>query len=203
MRLERDFTKSPARRRTTAQTGSLIYTGTMTQIIAIVGPESCGKTELARALAERFGAPWVEEYARGYLTGRPDYDETDLEAIARGQLALEANAMNDAPSMLVLDTDMLVIRIWWQERFGRVPDWVEAALRSQLPRSYLLTRPDLAWEPDPLREAQFDRERLFDVYRSALTERKAAFGIVGGTDGARLRSALAALQRQGIAPPVA
>ena len=202
MRLGRDFSKSPARRRTTAQAGALIYTGTMTQIIAIVGPESCGKTELARALAERFGAPWVEEYAREYLAGRPDYDETDLEAIARGQLALEASAMNDAPFMLVLDTDMLVIRIWWQERFGRVPDWVEAALRSQLPRAYLLTRPDLAWEPDPLREAQFDRERLFDVYRSALTERGAAFGIVGGTDGARLRSALAALERQGVAPPV-
>ena len=175
----------------------------MTQIISIVGPESCGKTTLARALAERFGASWVEEYARGYLTGRPDYDETDLEAIARGQLALEERALDGEPSVLVLDTDMLVIRIWWQERFGRVPDWIEAALRRQPARVYLLARPDLPWEPDPLREAQFDRERLFGVYRRVLWERGAAFGVVGGTEGARLRSAHAALKRLGIALPVA
>ncbi|MCY3820372.1 MAG: ATP-binding protein [Gammaproteobacteria bacterium] len=174
----------------------------MTRIISIVGPESCGKTTLARALAERLGASWVEEYARAYLTGRPDYDEADLEAIARGQLALEERALDGEPSVLVLDTDMLVIRIWWQERFGRVPDWIEAALRRQPPRAYLLTSPDLPWEPDPLREAQFDRERLFGVYRGVLEERGAAFGIVGGTEDARLRSALAALNRQGISPPV-
>ncbi len=174
----------------------------MTQIISIVGPESCGKTTLARALAERFGAPWVEEYARAYLAGRPDYDETDLEAIARGQMALEERALDDEPSVLVLDTDMLVIRVWWQERFASVPDWVDSALCAQPARAYLLARPDLDWEPDPLREAQFDRERLFSVYRGVLEERGAGFGMVGGTDGARLRSALAALRRQGIAAPV-
>ena len=179
----------------------LIYTWTVTQIISIVGPESCGKTTLARVLAKRFGAPWVEEYARAYLSGRSAYDENDLDAIARGQLTLEEHALNDAPPVLVLDTDMLVIRIWWQEKYGQVPDWVEASLCSQPDRAYLLARPDLAWEPDPLRESQFDRERLFDVYRDALLERGATFGIVRGTDHARLQSALAALERQGLVPP--
>ena len=186
----------------TALTAPLIYTWTVTQIISIVGPESCGKTTLARALAKRFGAPWVEEYSRAYLAGRSAYDENDLGAIASGQLALEAQALKGAPPVLVLDTDMLVIRIWWQEKYGQAPDWVEAALRSQPDRAYLLARPDLAWEPDPLRESRFDRERLFDVYREALAERGAMFGIVGGTDGARLQSALVALEQQNILPPV-
>ncbi len=178
----------------------LFYTGAVTRIISIVGPESCGKTTLALALAKRFDAPWVEEYARGYLSGRPTYDENDLAAIARGQLDLEARALDKAPAVLVLDTDLLVIRIWWQERYGRVPDWVEAAMRSQPPRAYLLARPDLPWEPDPLRESQFDRERLFDVYRAALAECGVAFDVVGGTNDARLQSALAALERQGVVP---
>ncbi len=173
----------------------------MTQIISIVGPESCGKTTLAVALAKRFGAPWVEEYARAYLSGRRNYDENDLAAIARGQMDLENRALEKVPGVLVLDTDMLVIRIWWQERYGRVPDWVQATIRSQPPRMCLLARPDLDWEPDPLRESQFDRERLFDVYRAALVERGTRFGIVGGTDSARLQSALAALERHGIVPP--
>ncbi len=56
-------------------------------IITIVGPESSGKTTLARELASRYSAPWVPEYARKYLEGlgRP-YDENDLVRIAQGQL---------------------------------------------------------------------------------------------------------------------
>ena len=178
----------------------MIYTCAVAQIISIVGPESSGKTTLARALANRFHAPWVEEYARAYLSGRPAYDETDLDRIARGQLALEAGALKDAPPVLVLDTDMLVIQVWWREKYGEAPDWVEAAVRAQHDRAYLLARPDLPWEPDPLRESQYDRERLFRVYRNALADLGAAFGIVGGAGGARLRSALESLQRRGVVP---
>ncbi len=56
-------------------------------IITIVGPESSGKTTLARELASRYGAAWVPEFARRYLEGldRP-YQENDLNHIAEGQL---------------------------------------------------------------------------------------------------------------------
>lgn len=178
----------------------MIYTCAVTQIISIVGPESSGKTTLAQALANRFHAPWVEEYARAYLSGRPTYDETDLDTIARGQLALEESALKDAPPVLVLDTDMLVIQVWWREKYGGAPDRVEATIRAQRDRAYLLVRPDLPWEPDPLRESQHDRERLFEVYRDALADRGAAFGIVGGAGHTRLRSALESLERLGVVP---
>ena len=178
----------------------MIYTCTVTQIISIVGPESSGKTTLARALAKRFNAPWVEEYARAYLDRRPTYDETDLDKIARGQLALEEGALNDAPPVLVLDTDMLVIQVWWREKYGDAPDWVEAAIRAQRDRAYLLARPDLPWEPDPLRESRYDRERLFEVYRGALADRGVAFDIVSGAGHVRLRSALESLERYGVVP---
>lgn len=56
-------------------------------IITIVGPESSGKTTLARELADFYEAPWVPEFARKYLEGlgRP-YHENDLNHIAVGQL---------------------------------------------------------------------------------------------------------------------
>ena len=63
--------------------------------IAIVGPESCGKTTLARALADALNAAgiaaaWVPEYARDYFATRP-YRSTPeiIEEVARGQLAAE------------------------------------------------------------------------------------------------------------------
>ncbi len=58
-------------------------------IVAVVGPESSGKTTLAMQLASSLDAPWLPEFARSYLDGRVDYSEADLERIARGQLAGE------------------------------------------------------------------------------------------------------------------
>lgn len=56
-------------------------------IITIVGPESSGKTTLARQLAVDLGYPWVPEYAREYLERQGGYyDEADLEKIAVGQI---------------------------------------------------------------------------------------------------------------------
>ena len=167
----------------------------MHRIISVVGPECTGKTALAGALGRYFGVAAVEEYARGYLAGRDEYGPADVEAIAREQMALEARALATRESPVILDTDLLVIRVWWQEKYGALPDWLRRAFAAQAPRHYLLTAPDLPWEPDPLRESPFDRERLFEVYRATLAEESLRFDVVRGTGAARLRCALAALEQ--------
>ena len=60
------------------------------RIVCAVGPESTGKTTLCRALAARFGVPWLAEYAREHLAGRADYTEESVEAIAKEQLRRES-----------------------------------------------------------------------------------------------------------------
>lgn len=167
----------------------------MTRIISIVGPECTGKTALAGALGEHFAVGYVVEFAREHLAGRTVYEPADVEAIARGQMALEARALAAGESPVILDTDLLVIRIWWQEKYGALPDWLRRAFAAQAPRRYLLTAPDLPWEPDPLRESPMDRERLFEVYRATLVAERLRFDVVRGTGGARLRCALAALEQ--------
>lgn len=167
----------------------------MTRILSIVGPECTGKTALARALAEHLGVGYVREYARDYLAGRTGYEPADVEAIARGQMALEADALAADESPVILDTDLLVVRVWWEEKYGPLPDWLRRAFAAQARRRYLLTAPDLPWEPDPLRESPFDRERLFEIYRATLAAEKLSFDVVRGTGAARLRCALAALEQ--------
>ena len=168
----------------------------LTRIISIVGPECTGKTALARVLGEHFGVGFVAEYARDYLEERTEYGPGDVEAIARGQMAWEARAVAEGRSPVILDTDLLVIRVWWGEKYGALPEWLGRALAAQAPRRYLLAAPDLPWVADPLRESPLDRERLFDVYRTALVAGGLRFDVVRGAGDARLRCALAALEQR-------
>ena len=162
--------------------------------VAVVGPECTGKTTLARFLARHFHARYVEEYARKYLSTRPSkqgcYDQSDLIAITKGQILLEEAARKSGASMVIVDTDLLVMRIWWFEKYGSVPKWLEDALDSQTERHYLLMSPDIEWQNDPLRESQFDRHRLFQVYGSFLNERGDSFDVVSGQGKKRFATAL-------------
>ena len=63
----------------------------MMKKIVLIGPESTGKTTLAKQLAKHYDTVWVEEYARTYIDqlNRP-YEQHDLLNIAQGQLLAEA-----------------------------------------------------------------------------------------------------------------
>ena len=62
----------------------------MLRKIAIVGPESSGKTTLARDMAKHLGTVWVPEYARMYLDGlAKDYEVKDVIASAEGRMKIE------------------------------------------------------------------------------------------------------------------
>ena len=160
-------------------------------IFVLTGPESTGKTSLARSLADRFRAGFVKEQARGYLEGRSGYLPSDLLAIADFQSAAEeAVAERDVG---IADTDLQVVSIWWREKYGVLPTKLARAYRDQSPRCYLLCEPDIKWQADPLRENPSDRERLFELYKQDLELRGLPFAIVSGDGDARFDCAEAAL----------
>lgn len=173
---------------------------TLGRLVAVVGPESTGKTTLALELAAAFAVPCLPEYAREYLeerlerTGDGSYDEADLAAIAREHIRREGAFVRSAERGGVIDTDLIVILIWWNERFGESPAWLHRAIARQPKRLYLLCVPDLPWQADPLRESEHDRERLFDVYQAALTDLRLPFAVVAGKGEARFDAARTAAQ---------
>ncbi len=163
-------------------------------VVCVTGPESSGKTTLASELARALAVPLVAEVAREYLAGKTSYDADDLLAIAKAQLSAEQNALAEGTGVIVCDTDLQVIQIWWQEKFGELDPWLAEALSERTQRRYLLAAPDLPWEPDPLRESAEDRERLFDRYARLLQDESFAFAEVRGTGGVRFEHALKTVQ---------
>lgn len=158
-------------------------------LICVTGVECTGKTTLAEHLAHWLEAPLVSEAARAYLHGRTDYDRDDVLAIARAQLAAEQTALERAETVVVADTDLTVIQVWWEEKYGDLDPWLVEALARRTPRRYLLPQPDLPWEFDPLRESPHDRERLHERYRALLAADPFPSAEIGGRGAARFEGA--------------
>src|SRR5438105_3806131 len=87
--------------------------------VVVIGPECTGKSELSEFLAAHFDTSWVPEYARGYIDNlvRP-YQESDLLTIAHGQMRLEDEWPRNSKNLLICDTNLYVIKIWSEFKFG-------------------------------------------------------------------------------------
>ena len=165
--------------------------GTALGVVCVVGAESAGKTTLCQHLADAFDVPWLPEYARDHLDGSP-YGEATVAAIAREQMRREAALLASGAAHVVLDTDLAVIWVWWRVKFGPPPAWLERAFRAQPARFYLLCRPDLPWQPDPLRESRGGRWTIHRRYVGLLSSRQLPFAEIGGSGPVRFDAAVAA-----------
>jgi NadR type nicotinamide-nucleotide adenylyltransferase len=166
--------------------------------IAILGPESTGKTVLAGQLAEHFKSLWVPEYARGYVENlkRP-YTYEDICSIALKQIEQEQEAEENPSSAeyIFFDTELIITKVWFSYRFGKVPDFLTEQLKTGFFDLYILCTPDLPWEPDPVREHGEDREYFFNWYKTEIEQTGKPYVIVDGLGDKRLQNALTGLER--------
>jgi NadR type nicotinamide-nucleotide adenylyltransferase len=165
--------------------------------ILILGPESTGKSTLAEDLAKHFGEPWVPEFAREYLEKieRP-YRYEDLSEIGRGQVASEDLLAEKAEKFLFVDTDLRVIHIWSEHRFGKTDPWVLDQMAERKYDLILLTDTDLPWTPDPMREyPELEmRQYFFEKYLNLAKVSGLLYAVVSGDRNARREKAIAVLQ---------
>ena len=163
----------------------------MIKRVAITGPESSGKTELACYLADRFRDMWVPEFSREYLAEMGlSYRLSDIEAIARGQFQREEQMISKAKKYLFCDTDFTVTKIWSEVVFSRCPEWIDLRFNEDHYDLYLLCYPDLPWKPDPLRQNPDNRKDLFLLYQKALVSIGANFRQVDGVGDERTQKAI-------------
>ena len=90
-------------------------------------------------------------------------------------------AVASGASFIVCDTGPEVIRIWEEVKYGAASPAVMRGFEQQRFQLTLLCRPDLPWEPDPLREAPdpASRAKLFTKYQALLAGRN--YAEIGGS----------------------
>lgn len=149
--------------------------------IVITGPESSGKTTLAKALAKVLKTGYTEEYSREYLNSNSAYKQEDLLKIAKGQLQREKANHNP---IAIHDTDLITIKIWSEYKYNHCNPWIIEQIEQQKckNRLYLLCKPDITWEADPLRENPSNRAELFEIYLSEIQNTKHPYFIIEGEE---------------------
>ena len=159
--------------------------------IAITGPESSGKTTLAKALSEHYNISFVPEFARTYLEKTEGkYVQLDLDNIAQGQLKSLISAED---SIVISDTDFSVLEIWSQYKYKNTSELINKLVQKELFDLHILCSPDIPWEADILRENPNSRDLLFELYSVSLNSNNKNFIVVNGSAKNRLEKSIQAV----------
>ena len=162
--------------------------------IAITGPESTGKSTLAKMLADHYKTAWVPEFARIYISklNRP-YEQHDLAAIAKGQISHERELISKANNYLFCDSELTVIKIWSEYKYGNIDPQLISEHNKISYDLYLLLDINLPWESDSQREHPENRKFFFDWFEQELKALGANYQVISGEGEIRFANACRAI----------
>ena len=188
----------------------------MIKKIVAIGPESTGKSTLCKQLADHFKTIWCPEYAREYLNQNGvKYGYDDLAKITQGQLLIEdyftelevsSEQLADAhrlpftthnSQLLFLDTNMYVMKVWYEYVFGRCEFVVLDEIATRQYDLYLLCNIDLPWTADEMREYPDEKPRieLYNIYKDLLINQTTPWIEISGNYDERLQKAINAVNK--------
>ena len=160
--------------------------------IAILGPESTGKSVLCEQLAKHYNTVFVPEYARTYFDEHDinNYNIDDLEVIAKNQLKLEQEYTKKANGFLFCDTSLITVKIWSTHKFNKVPTFITNSIKPTDYDLYLISNNDVQWVADSQRRNEDLREHLFRWNKHELEKLSVDYKIISGVGEERFTNTI-------------
>ena len=168
--------------------------------IVLFGPESTGKTTLAKKLSTYYKAAWNPEFLRYYINAREatkdnkeskqkiTIEKKELQYIALGQLASELAIEEHNVGFVILDTCLHTNLIYAEHYYKKAPDIIHKLLEKRKYDIFLLCHTDLSWEDDPQRDSPEVREKLFLKMHNYLIKNQLPFAEVTGSGEKRFKN---------------
>ncbi|MFA6957318.1 MAG: AAA family ATPase [Thermoanaerobaculia bacterium] len=166
--------------------------------VVLTGSECVGKTTLAHELARELDTVCGDEFGREYVDALGRFpDASDVEPIARGQMANQDRALRAANRIAIFDTDLVSTCVYAEHYYGSCPDWVTEESIRRRADLYLLLHIDVPWVPDPPnRDRGHMRAAMQQLFRDALSARGIEWVDVRGSWEERKRAALEAIRER-------
>jgi len=166
--------------------------------VVLFGPESTGKSTLAKELADHFKTDFVEEYAREYLQKKYELNNSicqidDMLPIAKGQMNLE-NKASIKNSIIFCDTDLLTTKVYSDIYFDHCDPLLKKYALLNHYDLYLLMNIDVPWVKDDLRDKPNERKEMFDSFMKALIENDKKFELISGNFDERKQKAITSIE---------
>ena len=152
--------------------------------VCFYGPESTGKTTMAKHLAEVYQTEFVPEVSREMITSN-NFTGDDIIRIGYAQTQRVFEKAKKANKILFCDTDLITTQIYSQTYLHRVPRILYELERQIKYDLYFLFDIDLPWVDDGLRDLGNQRTQMYDVFKDELVKRKIPFIPVRGNQEER------------------
>lgn len=154
--------------------------------IAIMGPESVGKSTMTKYLSNYFQTNFVVEYGRMvYESNGNKIELRDFIPISKGRQEIEDWIIKSSNKLLFCDTEDITTYIFSKMYFPNEYQTIEPWLLDQINSKpvydlYILLKPDIRGVQDGTRNFLKERESHYEVIKSELQIRNLKFIEVGG-----------------------
>jgi HTH-type transcriptional repressor of NAD biosynthesis genes len=147
--------------------------------ICFYGPESTGKSTMAKHFAEMYNTEFVPEVAREMITSN-SFNREDIITIGRSQTERIFQKVQTANRFLFCDTDLITTQIY-SRHYLKVAPPVLYQLEAMVQYDhYFLFDIDVPWVADGLRDLGDKRQEMMGIFRSELERRSISFTTVSG-----------------------
>jgi nicotinamide riboside kinase len=162
-----------------------------------VGPESTGKTTLCEILSQKYKTLWVQEACRLMAEDKtpeinPNIDGKDINfnfslddfiKMAERQNKEEFELTNKSEKILICDNDSFALTIWCERYLGKYYDEIfkiyqNADYLKNNEKIYILTKPNVPFIQDGLRDGEHIRDWMYNRFIEELTAKNMKYYII-------------------------
>lgn len=164
--------------------------------IALYGPDSTGKTTLAKQLAAHFNTVFVPEYAKTYLqeknnTKKQELQVDDLLTVAIGQINLENQALEDANKYLFCDTNIMSLKVFSETNYNNCNRIIDVFAQTHNYDLIFLTDIYPIDEQNKSKEIEdTTRKKMFSLFEKSLIDANKAYLKLSGSKEQRFAQAI-------------
>jgi HTH-type transcriptional regulator, transcriptional repressor of NAD biosynthesis genes len=141
------------------------------KLVCFYGPESTGKSFMAKKMAAYYQTEFVPEVAREVVSSN-NFTLDDIIKIARAQNDRVKEKSKSANKFLFCDTDLITTQIYCRHYLKSVPPILFELEREIVYDQYFLFDVDVPWVADGMRDLGDRRKEMFEIFKSELDQRK-------------------------------